>query len=49
MALHGKAGACALLLGSETAKVLIHSRIPVLVHRQHASLLIATRPVRARV
>ncbi len=34
MASHGKRGASALLLGSETAKVLTHSRIPVLVHRE---------------
>ena len=34
MASHGAAGTSALLLGSETAKVLIHSAIPVLVHRE---------------
>ena len=33
MASHGRSGASALLLGSETAKVLTHSRIPVLVVR----------------
>ncbi|MBZ8141156.1 sulfate transporter [Rubrivivax gelatinosus] len=33
MASHGRSGAAALLLGSETQKVLTHSRIPVLVHR----------------
>jgi nucleotide-binding universal stress UspA family protein len=37
MASHGKAGTSALLLGSETAKVLTHSPIPVLVHRESAS------------
>ena len=42
MASHGKAGTSALLLGSETAKVLIQSPIPVLVHRQRASVPIAT-------
>jgi nucleotide-binding universal stress UspA family protein len=33
MASHGKRGVGALLLGSETQKVLTHSRIPVLVYR----------------
>ena len=33
MASHGRGGAPALLLGSETAKVLAHSKIPVLVCR----------------
>lgn len=33
MASHGRKGVQALLLGSETAKVLAHSKIPVLVHR----------------
>jgi nucleotide-binding universal stress UspA family protein len=33
MASHGRSGAGALLLGSETNKVLTHSRIPVLVCR----------------
>lgn len=33
MASHGRKGASALLLGSETAKVLTHSPVPVLVHR----------------
>jgi nucleotide-binding universal stress UspA family protein len=33
MASHGRRGVAALLLGSETVKVLTHSRIPVLVHR----------------
>jgi nucleotide-binding universal stress UspA family protein len=33
MASHGRRGVKALLLGSETARVLAHSKIPVLVHR----------------
>ena len=33
MASHGRRGLSSLLLGSETAKVLLHSRIPVLVVR----------------
>jgi nucleotide-binding universal stress UspA family protein len=33
MASHGRSGAGALLLGSETTKVLTHSEIPVLVCR----------------
>jgi nucleotide-binding universal stress UspA family protein len=33
MASHGRHGAGALLLGSETRKVLTHCRIPVLVYR----------------
>ena len=33
MASHGRAGVPALLIGSETQKVLAHSRIPVLVFR----------------
>lgn len=33
MASHGRKGISALLLGSETQKVLTHSRIPVLVYR----------------
>lgn len=33
MASHGRRGVGALLLGSETQKVLTHSRIPVLIHR----------------
>jgi len=33
MASHGRRGVDALLLGSETNKVLTHSRIPVLVYR----------------
>ena len=33
MASHGRSGLSALLLGSETAKVLTHSKIPVLVCR----------------
>jgi nucleotide-binding universal stress UspA family protein len=34
MASHGRGGMGALLLGSETQKVLVHSQIPVLVVRQ---------------
>jgi nucleotide-binding universal stress UspA family protein len=37
MASHGRSGMRALLLGSETQKVLTHSQIPVLVVRQSAS------------
>jgi nucleotide-binding universal stress UspA family protein len=33
MASHGRRGMAALLLGSETQKVLTHSKIPVLVYR----------------
>lgn len=33
MASHGRSGVRALLLGSETQKVLAHSKIPVLVYR----------------
>jgi len=33
MASHGRRGISALLLGSETPKVLTHSTIPVLVYR----------------
>ena len=33
MASHGRRGMSALLLGSETSKVLTHSHIPVLVYR----------------
>jgi len=33
MASHGRGGLAGLLLGSETQKVLTHSKIPVLVHR----------------
>jgi nucleotide-binding universal stress UspA family protein len=33
MASHGRRGVSALVLGSETVKVLTHSTIPVLVHR----------------
>jgi nucleotide-binding universal stress UspA family protein len=33
MASHGRRGASALVLGSETTKVLTHSKIPVLVYR----------------
>jgi len=33
MASHGRRGVAALLLGSETQKVLTHSKVPVLVYR----------------
>jgi nucleotide-binding universal stress UspA family protein len=33
MASHGRHGIAAIILGSETVKVLTHSKIPVLVHR----------------
>ena len=33
MASHGRHGITAIILGSETVKVLTHSKIPVLVHR----------------
>jgi len=33
MASHGRHGVAAIVLGSETVKVLTHSNIPVLVHR----------------
>jgi len=33
MASHGRHGISAMLVGSETLKVLTHSKIPVLVHR----------------
>jgi nucleotide-binding universal stress UspA family protein len=33
MASHGRRGVKGLLIGSETQKVLTHSRVPVLVHR----------------
>ena len=33
MVSHGRSGVSALLLGSETTKVLTHSKIPVLVYR----------------
>jgi len=33
MASHGRRGLSSLLLGSETAKVLLHTKVPVLVVR----------------
>ncbi len=33
MASHGRRGLSSVLLGSETQKVLTHSKIPVLVYR----------------
>jgi nucleotide-binding universal stress UspA family protein len=39
MASHGRRGVSAIVLGSETLKVLTHSTIPVLVYRAaHAGL-----------
>lgn len=49
MASHGRKGASALLLGSETVKVLTHSRVPVLVHRQGVPVPVATRVARRPV
>lgn len=37
MSSHGRKGVSALLLGSETSKVLAHAKVPVLVHRTHPS------------
>jgi nucleotide-binding universal stress UspA family protein len=34
MASHGWKGDSALILGSETLKVLLHSKVPVLIHKQ---------------
>lgn len=36
MASHGRKGVSAIVLGSETVKVLTHSKIPVLVYRAKA-------------
>jgi len=33
MASHGRSGISAIVLGSQTVKVLTHSKIPVLVYR----------------
>ena len=35
MASHGRHGISAIVLGSETVKVLTHSTVPVLVFRAH--------------
>jgi nucleotide-binding universal stress UspA family protein len=40
MASHGRRGITALVLGSETVKVLTHSQVPVLVFRGQRSALI---------
>ncbi len=48
MASHGRKGTSALLLGSETVKVLTHSPIPVLVHRGDLAVPRAKRAVRHR-
>jgi len=42
MSSHGRRGVSAILLGSETVKVLTHSAIPVLVYRAASGL--ATDP-----
>jgi len=39
MASHGRRGLSAIVLGSETVKVLTHSNIPVLVYRDTAPIL----------
>jgi nucleotide-binding universal stress UspA family protein len=49
MASHGRRGVSALVLGSETVKVLTHSAIPVLIYRSHDSLELAEREHRARM
>jgi nucleotide-binding universal stress UspA family protein len=49
MASHGRRGVSALVLGSETVKVLTHSAIPVLVYRSLDSLAPAEREHRERV
>ncbi|HYA21067.1 MAG TPA: universal stress protein [Burkholderiales bacterium] len=50
MASHGRKGASGVVLGSETVKVIIHSPVPVLVHREPSLvsdiLRVAPRPVR---
>ncbi|HUL41558.1 MAG TPA: universal stress protein [Burkholderiales bacterium] len=43
MASHGKKGVSAVVLGSETVKVITHSPVPVLVHRE-ASLVKGASP-----
>lgn len=40
MASHGRRGISALVLGSETVKVLTHSSVPVLVFRAQRSILV---------
>jgi nucleotide-binding universal stress UspA family protein len=40
MASHGRRGISALLMGSETVKVLTHSSVPVLVVRRQGSALV---------
>jgi nucleotide-binding universal stress UspA family protein len=43
MASHGRRGVSALVLGSETQKVLTHSAIPVLVYRAAAAASLEER------
>ena len=42
MASHGRRGVSAVVLGSQTVKVLTHSKIPVLVYREWMNLTIRT-------
>lgn len=49
MASHGRKGTSALVLGSETVKVLTHSQVPVLIHRQKVPVAVATRIASRRV
>ena len=50
MASHGSKGVSAVVLGSETVKVITHSPVPVLVHREASLARAASRvaPRRAR-
>lgn len=48
MASHGRKGASALVLGSETVKVLTHSGIPVLVHKEAGSVSTSARTPQRR-
>ena len=44
MASHGRHGVSAIVLGSETVKVLTHSKIPVLVYRRSPTKHMAEAP-----
>lgn len=48
MASHGKKGVSAVVLGSETLKVITYSPVPVLVHREASLAAAALRNVRRR-
>ena len=48
MASHGRRGVAALVLGSETVKVLTHSTTPVLVYRLPATKAESVRQAKAR-